>query len=325
MEIRRFVGIGVAAVAFAACNESVEERINTVYEEEGRKRETFSATDKYGPLKVKVGEFVGESKVKPWSAWWYPLNERTLFYKTTGGSSPLEKYDYYSGRMFNVFSEAARYEEQELYRPNEVGWAGLCHAWAIASVLHPEPKEAKTIGGVKWSVGDQKALLLKTYEKAGGIAEIMIGDRFNGDRNDDYDDIYPDQFHKLVQNHLVENSTPFLMDYDPRFPVWTVPVYKVKFLIEKLNNTSAKVRAYITFASPHVNDHNYVGTKRVVKTYDYILTGQWANGTLNVTDGEWIEASKNDHPDYLIAFPSSIERGSLNKEINYEIVDSILK
>ena len=39
MEIKRIVGIGVAVFAFSACNEAVEERINTVYEEEARKKQ----------------------------------------------------------------------------------------------------------------------------------------------------------------------------------------------------------------------------------------------------------------------------------------------
>ncbi len=115
------------------------------------------------------------------------------------------------------------------------------------------------------------------------------------------------------------------MDYDPRFPVWTVPVYKVKFQVSKLDETSAKVTAWVTFASPHVETHDFVGTKRVVKGYKYILKGNWKNGVLNVTDGEWIEESKHDHPDYLISFPSSIQRGSLNDQIKPEIVDTILK
>ncbi|MCO4754671.1 MAG: hypothetical protein KC478_09310 [Bacteriovoracaceae bacterium] len=325
MKVKNVIGMGLAVFAFTACNEKVEQKLKTVYEQEQRNKETFTATDKYGPLKVRVGEFVGESKIKPWSSWWYPLSEKTLFYKPRGGASPLEKYDYYAGKKFNSVFEAALVEERDLYRANEVGWAGLCHAWAIASVLHPEPNKTKTVNGVKFTVGDQKALLLKTYEKATGISDIMIGHRFNGDRKDDYDDIYPDQFHKLVQNHLVENQTPFLMDYDPRFPVWTVPVYKVKFQISKIDESSAKVAAWVTFASPHVDDMSFVGTKRVMKGYHYILKGSWSNGSLNVTDGEWIEESKHDHPDYLISFPNTIERGSFNDQIKPEIVDTILK
>ena len=266
-----------------------------------------------------------DESTTPWSTWWYPLNEKTLFKNPNGGPSTLEKYDYFANTKFGESVQAAKLEEQELYRPNEAGWAGLCHAWAIAAVLHPEPKSEKELGGVRWTVADQKALLLKTYGQAKGIADIMYGGRYTGSRGDDYDDIYPDQFHKLVQHHLVERQKPFLMDYDPKQAVWTVPAYRVKFITEKVDANTARVSAWVTFASPHVEDLNHVGTRRVVKNYKYLLKGKWRGQTLHVESGEWIEESKDDHPDYLISFPDSIGRGSRNPEVKTEIVDSILK
>lgn len=326
MKIKKTLALLFAVVSFSACNGEVKEKLKKVYSEQvGRDSETYKVTRKFGALKVKVGEYSGESKVTPWSAWWYPLNEKILFYNADGTASPLEKYDFYAGKLFGEASEAALFEEKNLYQSNEVAWAGLCHAWAIAAVLHPEPKETKYLSGVKFTVGDQKALLLKSYEISSGISDIMFGQRYNGDRNDDYDDIYPDQFHKLAYDHLVKNKKPFLMDYDPRFPVWTVPVYKVKFIITKNDDHSALVDTWITFASPHVDSVDFVGTKRVVKHYKYLLKGNWVGSELNVTDGSWIEESKDDHPDYLISFPDSIQRGSKNTELKTSIVDSILK
>lgn len=328
MKAMRMITIGIAAVAFGACNGEVKEKLKKVkvYEiQDGRKADTYKVTEKYGALTVREGEYVGESATKPWSSWWYPINEKSLFYNSDGGASTLEKYDFYAEKRLNEASEAALFEERNIYQPNEVGWAGLCHAWAIASVLHPEPTATKYLSGVKWTVADQKALLLKSYEKAEGISDIMYGERYNGDRSNDYDDIYPDQFHKLIQDHLVEKKKPFLMDYDPRSPVWTVPGYRVKFMVEKRDATTAVVSAWVTFASPHVDDHNFVGTKRVVKNYKYELKGKWSNGVLHVNDGEWLGDSKDDHPDYLISFPDTIQRGSRNQHIKTSIVDSIVK
>lgn len=327
MKVLKALGLILGVYFLAACNQEVEDKVKTVYEQipsGGRSDKTFLVTDKYGPLQVRVGEYLGEAATTPWSSWWYPLNDKTLFKNPNGGPSTLEKYDYYASVRFNEDTRAAQFEEQELYRPGEVNWAGLCHAWAIAAVLHPEPAVERSFGGVKWTVADQKALLLKSYERATGIAEIMYGGRYTGSRDDDYDDIYPDQFHKLAQNHLMENKRPFLMDYDARQPVWTVPVYKVRFFIEKRDEESALVSAWVTFASAQVKDLNFVGTKRVVKNYKYILKGKWSNGALNVKSGEWIEESSADHPDYLISFPDSIKRGSNNTEIKTSIVDSIV-
>lgn len=330
MKATKLIGAGIAALALAGCNSAeVEEKLKTVYREApataARDSGTFKVTDKFGALKVREGEITGESKNTPWSAWWYPLNEKTLFYNNSGSASPLEKYDFFAQKTTGNLVESAVFEQRNIFQPNEVAWAGLCHAWAIASVLHPEPKETKHLGGVKWSVGDQKALLLKTYEAAQGISDIMFGERYNGDRNDDYDDIYPDQFHRLLQHHLVENQKPALMDYDARSPVWTVPIYKVKFIIEKSDAETARVSAWVTFASPHVDDLDFVGTKRVVKNYTYILKGEWRGSEFLAKGGEWTEDSKTDHPDYLMSFPDSLKRGSRNTELNVEIVDSILR
>lgn len=325
MKVMKIFGVCIAALLMSACNEKVEKELKTIHQPfQTRLDDTYKVTKKYGILKVREGEFTGEAKTKPWSSWWYPMNERTLFSHPEGEPSTLEKFDYYARTSLRQETQAAFVEEQEVYRPSEVTWAGLCHAWAIAAVLHPEPTATKNLGGVKWTVADQKALLLKTYEKATGIADIMYGGRYNGGREDDYDDIYPDQFHRLAQHHLVENQKPFLMDYDPRHPVWTVPTYKVKFIIEKQDEETAKVSAWVSFASPHV-DFNFIGTKRVVKNYKYLLKGRWSNGVMTVKSGEWIEGSKEDHPDYLISFPDSIERGSRNGEIKTSIVDRILR
>lgn len=325
MKTHRIALIGIALVGFMSCNDRVEEKLKTVYAAEPRNNDTFSVTSKFGKLTVREGEFSGESTHKPWSSWWYPLNEKTMFEGKNGEAAPLEKYDFFVGKKFDEYSDAASYEAQNIYQANEVAWAGLCHAWAIASVLHPEPSSTKYLAGVKFKVSDQKALLLKSYEVASGISKIMYGSRYNGNRTDDYDDIYPDQFHKLAQHHVIENQKSFLMDYDPRYPVWTVPVYKVKFQIKKIDNSTAQVNAWITFASPHVETFDFVGTKRVVKNYKYLLKGQWKGGVLEVSKGEWIGDSKQDHPDYLISYPDSIARGSRNQHLKAEYIDAILK
>lgn len=322
-----FTTIALSMLTFTACNEEVKEKIQMLEYPNGARRsaKSYEVTKKYGPLTIREGEYSGEAKMTPWSTWWYPLNEKTLFQGTDNRLSTLEKYDHYAANVFGERAQAAKIEEQEIYKPSEVGWAGLCHAWAIAAVLHPEPKREKQAGGLNWSIADQKALLLKSYETATGISQIMYGGRYTGAREDDYDDIYPDQFHKLAQDHLIEKKKPFLLDYEARHPVWTVPAYKIKFIIKKQDEESALVSAWLSFASPHVKDLNFVGIKRIVKNYTYMLYGKWKNGVMAVNDGKWIEASKDDHPDYVISYPDSIQRGSNNTELKMTIIDSILK
>ncbi len=280
-------------------------------------------TGEFGALTVREGEFVGDTKIVPWSSWWFPTKDRYMFESSNITQlAPLQKYDLFVKKTHDVETNAALYEENEIYDPSEVNWAGLCHAWAVASVLHKEPKSSITRKDITFTVADQKALLLKSYEN---VSDLQIyGRRYNGSFNDDYNDIYPDQFHRFVQVYLFERHLPFLMDYDPSFPVWTVPAYNVKFKIVKDGENSAHVKAWITLASSFVDSPNFVGTKKTTKYYEYKLKGTWEGGELRVSSSEWMNDAVYDHPDFLIGYPTKVKRASLNKGLDIAMINEIV-
>lgn len=280
-------------------------------------------TTEFGGLSVQEGHFSGESSIIPWSSWWFPTKDRYMFENTKRRKlAPLEKYDLFVDRTYGDSPEAAYYEEMEIYDPSEVNWAGLCHAWAVASVLHPEPKVEISKKKIVFSVVDQKALLLKSYENVGNLQ--YFGDRYDGGFEDKFDDIYPDQFHRLAQVFIFEKKLPFLMDYDPSYPVWTVPVYDITFKITKEDKNTAHVKAWVTTASSFVSSPSYIGTKKSVKYYEYKLFGTWVGTKLLVTGSKWVNDAIYDHPDFLIAFPKNANRGSLNKNLDIAYIDEIL-
>ncbi len=280
-------------------------------------------TNEFGPLSVTEGEFTATSQITPWSSWWFPTKDKYMFESSVEKNlAPLQKYDAYSEEIGEADPQSALYERMNIYDPSEVNWAGLCHAWAIASVLHYEPKANLFKKGMTFSVADQKALLLKSYESPTGLK--FYGKRNNGGFEDDFNDIYPDQFHKMAQVFLFQRKLPFLMDYDPRFPVWTVPVYNIKFKIAKLNETSVLVKTWLSTASPNVDNLNFVGTKKSVKFYEYKLYGHWSENVFNVTNSEWINDSVYDHPDYLIAYPENVKRQSLNQKLDVNRINEII-
>jgi hypothetical protein len=280
-------------------------------------------TQDFGALKVREGEFTGTTKIVPWSSWWFPTKDNFLFQSENSNElAPLQKYDLYVEKTSGENPSSALFEQMEIYDPSEVNWAGLCHAWAVASVLHMEPRFNVIRKDINLSVGDQKALILKSYENVGDLK--IYGSRYNGAYNDDFDDVYPDQFHRFAQVHLFEKKLPFLMDYDPSFPVWTVPVYNIKFKIEKINETTASVKAWVTIASPFVDSPNFVGLKKSTKAYEYNLSGKWNGEELSVTSSEWLNESKFDHPDFLIAYPTGVKRASLNKKLDNKKIDEMV-
>lgn len=289
--------------------------------------EFTKVTDTFGPLVVSVGQFkqVLEDK-KPWSSWWYPLWKPTLF-SEEGGVSTLERYDRLVSKISGRASQAAQFEREQLHDSRAVGWAGLCNAWALASVLHPEPNQERMLQQIRFRVRDQKALLLKTYESAEGIE--IFGQRNDGRWDHIYADVFPEQFHKFLQVQIFEKQTPFVMDHDASIEVWNVPVYGVHSFITKDEADPKRfhVQTWLFTASPHIDDLDFVGTKRVIKSYTYDLIGELdSEGNLKVQYGQWTQSSRWDHPDYLIPAPdaSQIKRGSFNQQIYYQYVDHIL-
>jgi len=292
------------------------------YVNQNRSTETRSVTEKYGDLEIKEGEFIVESDIRPWSAWWYPSRDTSLF-RSSEGLAPLEKYDNFSYDIFNIDARSAEYEEEYIYNEGEANWSGLCHAWAVASVLYKEPKYIANRGGIDFSVGDQKALLIKSYANVSNLT--IFGDRYDGHHEDNFEDVYPEQFHRFAVEWLENKNKPFLMDYDPSYPVWTVPVNKVKFIITKEDNQTAFVKAWVQYATPFVFDQNYVGTKYSNKAYTYRLYGDFSGSTMKVVDSEWVEDSIDDHPDYVIEYPENANRGTFNQELQIKVIDEIVR
>jgi hypothetical protein len=284
---------------------------------------------KYGKLIIQEGVFSVIAKKIPWSGWWYPIHDRRLF-EGNEEISTLERFDQYIMKN-NPQAESSRdYEENEIYEPQSGGWAGLCHAWALASIMEDEPKNEVVKKGIKFRIEDLKGLLIKTYEKS--YPTETFGQRNNADWDSVYEDIYPEEFHTVLKNELFEKRTPFLMDFDPGFQVWNVPVYKAKIIVKKdLNNENiVQVKTVVTTASPYIEDINFVGTSTLTFIYMYDFYGHWDDGgNFHVDYGLWVKRGHTDsrkrHPDFLIIRPKSVERKSANKFITPMVVDEILK
>lgn len=297
----------------------------------GRDQEGFDqVTRERGALIVTEGDFEAESAAKPWSSWWYPLRDTYLFDSDGHGTSPLEKYDRYVARTHGRDPGAARFEKEKLYDPNASAWEGLCNAWAAASLMASEPTHSIQVGGVTFGVGDLKALLVKSYENVPGLKQY--GQRNNGDRKSVFDDIYPDQFHKLLQSELFEKRRPFIMDKDPSLAVWNTPIWKTQVTVARDPSDPhvMHVTSWIFGASPFVDSYNFVGTLSVVFQYTYDLHGYLrSDGTFLVKYGEWTGDSADDHPDFLSVLPDSEDaarkdRASENQSLLPSLVDEIL-
>jgi hypothetical protein len=281
----------------------------------------------YGPLEVEAGDFTTVAQgAKPWSSWWYPLWQDTLFHSDPGDLSPLEKYDQYVRRSGYYDPGAALFEQQNLYQPRGEGWMGHCDAWALASIMQPEPKTPMIYYGIRFNVKDLKALIIKTYD---GVQDLKhYGQRNNGQWDSVYEDIYPEQFHRFLQAEIFEKKKQFIMDHDAGIEVWNVPVYRAQTRVtaDASDDHVMHVKTWLWTASPHVDDYNFVGTKEVILDYTYDLYGvKQPDGKFKVEFGLWTDRSRWDHPDYVIPKPDQIERKSRNQKIDPAIVDRIVR
>ena len=272
---------------------------------------------------ITEGEHSAEAQKKPWSSWWYPHWQDTLFEEKNGELAPLEKYDAFAFTV-NRRTTAAAYERASVYDPRAVTWSGLCDAWAIAAIMEPEPARALRHGQLVFRVGDLKALLLKTYENIEPLT--IIGDRFNGEWDDVYADVSPHQLHRIIETELIGKRRAFIIDEDAGPEVWNEPAWKVTTRIQRVEGSPnvARVQTWLFLASPHVEDRDFVGTHDDSREYTYDLVGTWEGARFRVQSGKWTDRSQWDHPDYAIVLPERIKRGSFNPQIDTGLVDLIL-
>jgi len=263
----------------------------------------------------------GESIKKPWASWWYPISEKTLF---EGRNSSLSKYDRLTG------SSSSSFERDELYYSGASAWEGHCDAWAIASLLHPEPTSELSVSGESLSVADQKALLIKMYDDADLSNYPKYGSAFGvGEAVETPEDIKPYDFLLFSIGELLIKKKPFIMDYDKGRAVWNVPVFSINLKAWKTSNSRYEIKVTLGHSSPRV-ERNFVGTGKTDRIYRIRLD---QNGS--IIESGWVKESIEkfgfdaidsivDHPDYLIPFPGELEPASRNIEIDDRTVLKLL-
>jgi hypothetical protein len=253
-------------------------------------------------LVLQAGPDSAESPIKPWSGWWWPSRDRRIL-------KVLEKWDRARTKGGHE-SHAMAFEEKELISESALTWEGHCDAWAMASLSVPEPRVPLRWGGELFSVGEQKALLVKSFERVDG--KKIVGHPFRGDARSDYADISPVEFHRFLMSELFEKRRPFVLDKDPGIPVWNTPIWRAEFEIFPESSGRWRVMTWLWGADPWVDSLDQTGTKTVLLGYAYEFSGrELSNGKFEVFDGEWIldpsgvVDSRVDHPDFAVSIPVS--------------------
>jgi hypothetical protein len=159
--------------------------------------------------------------------------------------SPAEKYDYLVGDSTWSLSDASWQKGVRLKRDYGTvpGWMGICHGWAPASFMFPQPKRGVTVntyhgGSVTFSPSDIGALAALLW------AEGPPPVRFIGDRcwkpNPVEDEVgrvvdpncfatNPGTWHVGIVNQLGIAKRSFVYDATYDYQVWNFPVYAYQY------------------------------------------------------------------------------------------------
>lgn len=257
-----------------------------------RQREAWSAADNPAlfnqqlEFKFDALPLTGEASVIPWAGNYWPVYEDSINKQWSGEGvdSPAAKYEKAFGvtgvedkvsRYHGIDSFTSQKECAETSECNsELGevcakrrgktsgrciptWWGICHAWAPASILMPEPKRPVVRNNVEFKVQDIKALVTLVYNKTqtkfvslrcnqnlaqGDIAFDNYGRPSDGDK--ECRDTNPGTWHILLTNYLGIMRQSFVEDRTIDYEVWNQPLRGYR-ITEKRTVTAAEANALI--------------------------------------------------------------------------------
>ena len=172
------------------------------------------------------------------------------------------------------------------------GWWGTCHAWTPASQLVPEPQHAVTLNGVRFEVGDIKAIVQNSFDST---AAVMLGGRCNskeithdvhGSANDDCSDVNPGALHVVITNFLGLTTLPLIEDRTANYEVWNQPV--AGYEITKQDEVSASAANQCVGASGNTWSYNTSAKKlvEVKMTVTYVVEGYPGTSPIGFRDNE---------------------------------------
>lgn len=164
--------------------------------------------------------------------------------------SPSEKYDFLMGILGEGLTEYS-WSEGQAYndRYNEVeAWMGLCHGWAPASFMMPNPvkkvavkfdddeslvfypSDIKALGTLLWSNTQFETRFI------GGRCDIKEPREDNMGRPKEPQclDDNPGTWHLVVVNQIGVFDRSFIMDATYDYQVWNQPVYSYKYVYRNM-------------------------------------------------------------------------------------------
>jgi hypothetical protein len=268
------VGFAMGVSLVAGCVDSGDDKpdVSDVKGGPDGKAEAWGSSDNpamfNSNLEYRAAELprTGEAQNIPWAGNYWPVYQDSINYKWAGSTSkaPSTKYADAFGvtgvedgvsRYHGVDGQGSRTActtdsqcnsalgESCAKREGQTNgrciptWWGICHAWAPAAILLPEPKKAVTHNGVEFKVQDIKALLTLVHDRTETKFVSLRCDAVDSQNEITFDkygrpntngsecrDTNPGTFHVLMTNYLGKQGESFVYDRTWDGEVWNQPL-----------------------------------------------------------------------------------------------------
>src|SRR5216683_1561536 len=206
----------------------------------------------------------GEAKVIPWTGSYWPTAHDSINYRWDGpgSDSPAMKYQKAFGhagvedavsRYYGIDSVTGARSCNASGQCDKMGgeicakrigrasgrciptWSGICHGWAPAAILFPEPKHAVVKNGVTFKINDLKALASLAHDRTETkfiSLRCDVSSRVNGVNFEKYGrpsgeacrETSAGGFHLLMANSFGRRGSAFAADRTLDAEVWNQPV-----------------------------------------------------------------------------------------------------
>ena len=234
--------------------------------------------------------------------------------------SPAEKFDLVRGFYDYPLSSSVAKGVKKTAKDYE----GVCDGWTASAIQFAEPAPVDMVNPegivIPFGSSDVKALMsydVSINQKDGELGSVFVGkycvNPF-GTRlgTPNCTDINPGAFHVILANQIAMKKEAFAVDIDPTRETWNQPVYGFEFEVKGTAKSEHAPVAYLVLAKLKYAEDDpesaeekknvftwepTVGTPRynaAVMDLDYILEVDYSG---RITGGEWLGASKSNHPD----------------------------
>lgn len=226
-----------------------------------------------------------------WSCWYWPW-VNNLSPNLYDPNQAMAKYDRYDPNAFAQDWEFTYHGPPQ----NPASWWGHCHAWSAASCWEAQPKGARTLNGIKFTVRDRKGLTTEAYYRCadGSNYEIYVSKPSPG--------LFWKWLRREIKgrNSMHGHAMAFIGElyYGPA-EIWNYPIYK--YNVTYSGNPGTGLSGTMTIYVAADADPSYANKLGLFyQTFTYQFSGvKFNNAGEPIAGGKWIGSGPYHRPDAI--------------------------